>query len=49
MHAFTFFGPNPAIAHVVEAIWDIDLPDAGQAPAFTFKVPVLGFATEVIE
>src|SRR5258707_13896647 len=38
MHAFTFFGPNPAIAHVVEAIWDIDLPDAGQAPAFTFKV-----------
>lgn len=38
MHAFTFFGPNPAIAHVVEAIWDIDLPDAGKAPAFTFKV-----------
>jgi AraC-like DNA-binding protein len=38
LSAFTFFTPHPEGATVVEAIWDIDLPDAELARAVSFKV-----------
>ena len=38
MSGFTFFAPRPAVADIVETIWDIDLPDALSARAMTFKV-----------
>jgi AraC-like DNA-binding protein len=38
MRAFTFFRPHPAVADIVETIWDIDLPDANFTRALTIKV-----------
>jgi hypothetical protein len=32
--------PSAAVADLVEAIWDWDIPDGGAAAAFTIKVPV---------
>src|SRR5207247_11199641 len=38
LSAFTFFPPGPALADIVETIWDIDLPEAHLACAMTFRV-----------
>jgi len=38
LSAFTFFPPKPALADIVETIWDIDLPEAHLARALTFRV-----------
>ena len=38
MSGFTFFAPGPAVADIVETIWDVDFPDAPNARAMTFKV-----------
>jgi AraC-like DNA-binding protein len=38
LSGFKFFTPRPAVADIVETIWDIDLPDALLARAMTFKV-----------
>jgi AraC-like DNA-binding protein len=38
LSAFTFFAPKPALADLVETIWDIDLPEAHSASAMTFSV-----------
>jgi hypothetical protein len=35
---FSFFRPHPRVADIIEAIWDIDLPDASSAQAIAFKV-----------
>jgi AraC-like DNA-binding protein len=35
---FSFFPPIPALASLVETIWDVDLPDAATAAAMTFNV-----------
>ena len=32
--------PSAAVADLVEAIWDWDIPDGDAAAAFTIKVPV---------
>lgn len=38
LSAFTFFQPKPALADIVETIWDIDLPEAHSAREMTFRV-----------
>jgi AraC-like DNA-binding protein len=35
---FAFFHPGPAVADIVEAIWDVDLPDANFTRSIAFKV-----------
>jgi AraC-like DNA-binding protein len=35
---FSFFSPHPALADVIEAIWDADIPDTARARAMTFQV-----------
>ena len=38
MFPFTFSCPDPAVADIVETIWDIDLPDANLTRSIAFKV-----------
>jgi AraC-like DNA-binding protein len=38
LSGFSFFRPHPKVADIIEAIWDIDLPDASSAKAIAFKV-----------
>jgi AraC-like DNA-binding protein len=35
---FAFFAPRPALADVVESIWDVDVPEGARARAMTFKI-----------
>lgn len=38
MARFTVFSPHPALADIVEAIWDCDWPEAGSAGSFKVEV-----------
>ena len=38
MSGFSFFAPLPALAGLIETIWDVDLPDAATAAAMSFTV-----------
>jgi hypothetical protein len=38
MPGFAFFRPHPAVADIIESIWDADLPDPDFARAIAIKL-----------
>jgi AraC-like DNA-binding protein len=38
LSTFSFFAPVPPVSDIVEAVWDIDLPEAHSTRAMTFRV-----------